>query len=540
MKTIIKSNYFLIDLSTAEDANFAHKSVLLIPKCNTPNIPNPLTSSDIQENNNNISENLLIDICTDSTKLDEKCVNTLELIPSTDALIEVPIKKTVRKPKLYETTTEINFTRKDNPYETISFKGKPNVAQDNNKKELNETESKLKEPYNFKLDFEKAVTPPSAPNTALTETKTTTKEAKILAYEPKELLTENVTDPSDNTQTLDEDNITKTWTDFNKHVETLDDGNYEPIDSSYFANFDLLDSEKNYNIFEKYPNIWWEGAYRNLSIVPEEDEENISLLGSLSSHKTSIYQSSPSSDRNIPNEEIYTHEFYNSGSSILKSDSLSLFSSSSDEDNKSVELETKIPKADVKLLVKSDTDNKSIEVRSVREFIKENNGKTNNGKIKFLDRKKRSQTLPNRFSESINTISNKLNNFLDKKKSSSYSFLQEPSDSEEQESGSRPSFTLQRLFVRTKDTLTENPNRELVATTKQNFPLNYDLSNEKNKPKVDLYANLPFYPCYDQYPLSKSGPVISFPNRSKSESNGAYCDWLLHKEDNREGKVDEF
>lgn len=482
-------------MSTAEGMHFAHKSVLLIPKCNTPTESDQITNSTNPTNQPNLN-------LDDLGKTDDKCVNTLELVPSSDALIEVPIKKTVRKPRVYETSTEINITPNEDPYEMILFKGKPSIVQETVKQNDDATDTP-KEPYNFKLDFEKTTATQS--QTETTETTTTftdfSKEGKTVEdehYEPVE---------------------TTTLTDFNKNAELADDGTYERIET-YVDNFDL-DAEKNYSF---YPEIWWEGVYRNLSIVPEEDEENTSLLGSVSSHKTS--------SSSHPKDEIYTQEFYKSSSSNPKSDSLSLFSSSSEEDNTIVETDTKVPRAEVKLLVKSETDNKSIEVRSVREFMKNPISKT-----KMVDRKKRSQTLPNRFSDSISSISNKLSSFLDKKKSSSYSFLSENVEPEEEDISIRPTFTLQRLFVRTKDTFTDKPNKELLATSNDNFPLYYDLSADKTKPKIDLYANLPFYPCYDQYPLTKSGPVISFPTNADSQSSGAYCDWLLQKEDNREGKV---
>lgn len=512
-------------MSTAEGLQYAHKSVLLIPKCNTPtDTTSPSNHEQITNNNHPVNQP---DIkLLDPVEIDDKCVNTLELVPSTDALIEVPIKKTFRKPKVYETTTEISITPNEDPFEMILFKGKPKTLQETVKINDDTTDTP-KEPYNFKLDFEKVPTTPS-------QTTPTTDKPKDETNISETATT--FTDFKKDVETADDVDYepieTTTFNDFSKDAGLPDDGEYEPIETTYVGNFDL-DSDKNYSFFEKYPDIWWEGAYRNLSIVPEEDEENTSLLGSISSHKTSFSLPSPLFDKKHPSEDIYTQEFYKSSTSNPKSDSLSFFSSSSEEDNTTVEPETKIPRAEVKLLVKSDTDNKSIEVRSVREFIKDTNGKT-----KMIDRKKRSQTLPNRFSDSISTISNKLNSFLDKKKSSSYSFLSDNLEPEEPDTPTRPSFTLQRLFVRTKDTLMENPNKELLATSKEKFPLNYDLSAEKNKPKVDLYANLPFYPCYDQYPLTKSGPVISFPTHTDSESRGAYCDWLLQKEDNREGKVD--
>lgn len=475
---------------------------MLISKCNTPIVP--LDDLFTPDNNSSLDSN------SNKANIDDKCVNTLELVPSTDALIEVPIKKTFKKPKVYETSAEISITQNDDPYEMILFKGKPIMASENsefvqNKNQDNIQANIIQEPFNFKLDFEKSLT---TTETAPTITNTTKK--------------------------LDEDS--EPWADVDKYLDAHDDDDYEPIESTYFKNLDL-ETDKSYNtFFEKYPDIWWEGAYRNLSIVPEEDEE-MSIRESLSSHKTSFSIPSVSVDKTTtPSDEIYTQEFFKSGSSNLKSDSLSLSCSSSDEEPNPVESEIKIPRAEVKLLVKSDADNKSIEVRSVREFMKDTMGKAN-GKSKSIDRKKRSQTLPNKFSNSISTISNKLNDLLDKKKSSSYSFLPETSQCDEIDSEHRPTFTLQRLFVRTKDTLTENPNKELIATSKEKFPLNYDHTTDKDKPKIDLYANLPFYPSYDRYPLAKSSPLVSIPTHTNSKSHGAYCDWLLQKEECNKGNI---
>lgn len=460
----------------------------------------------IIQTDNTFPKNTLLDISTEPTDVGDKCVNTLELVPSTDALIEVPIKKTVRKPKVYETTTEISITPSEDPYEMILFKGKPDTRPENSEP-LNETvqtrneKADVNEPYNFKLYFEKPVT----------QTETTTTQINDAVV---------------------------TSIGLNNDLEAFDDGDYEPIDTSMLTQFDA-DTEKQYNFFEKYPDVWWEGTYRNLSVVPEEDEENVSLLESLSSCKTSFSVPRLSIDKNHSGDELHTQEFFNSGSSNLKSDSLSLSYSSSEEDTAPIRTENKIPRAEVKLLVKSDTDDKSIEVRSVREFVKDNLVKAN-GKAKVNDRKKRSHTLPNKFSESICTISSKLNNLLEKKKSCSYSFLSKPLETEEIESKNRPTFTLQRLFVRTKDTLNDNPSKELIATSKERFPLNYDFSDDKDKPKIDLYANLPFYPCYDQYALSKSAHVGSIPTHTDPKPHGAYCDWLLQKEANRKGKVDQM
>lgn len=446
-------------MTAAEKHTFAHKTILLIPKCNTSSQSTSQT-----------------DFSLPIEDPDNKCVNTLELVPSTDALIEVPIKKTVKKPKIYETKTEINITSVEDPYEMILFKGKPETLPSNSSERAeteNETPDAFKDPYSFKLAFESVE--PSKTN------ETVNINAKVFVEDP----------------------------------------DYEPIDARYFSTFDS--------------DIWWEGTYRNLSIVPEEDEENLSIRESLSSQHTNLSLPHLPYDRNPVGEEIYTQEFYPSSSSNIKSDSLSVTSSSSAEDNNNMlEEDVKIPRAEVKLLVKSDSDSKSIEVRSVREFIKDTVEKSN-GKCKIIDRKKRSQTLPNKFSEGISNLSSKLNNLLEKKKSSSYSFLPDKCEPDALESNTRPTFTLQRLFVRTKDTLNEHCNKELIATSSEKFPLNYDLTPDN--PKVDLYANLPFYPCYDQYPLTKSTPFTSIPILNNPKSDGAYCDWLLQKEESCKGKV---
>lgn len=64
---------------------------------------------------------------------EEQCINTLELVPSTDAIIEIPIKKSIRVPKRYETTHEINIsdttTNKDDIYELVTFGDSQQVPQ---------------------------------------------------------------------------------------------------------------------------------------------------------------------------------------------------------------------------------------------------------------------------------------------------------------------------------------------------------------------------------------------------------------------------
>ncbi|KAG5895835.1 hypothetical protein JTB14_038265 [Gonioctena quinquepunctata] len=484
---------------------------------------------------------------------EEKCFNSLELHPSTDALIEVPIKKTIRKPKVYETTRELMITQEECPFDLITFTGKPqkelpheydliSFQESDKSKELDEITQNmddlvkaveadesmlftdkpeneyLERPYNFKIDLEKAATASS------------------------ESLSDHYPD---------------SWND-EQEQGTVDD-DYEFIENKPLTHVVQLHDHKTGN------DIWWEGTYRNLSIVPEEDEENVSLLGSCYSSKT--YNATP-----------YTPLIDSQGNGLTSSKRMSSGQSSSFEndyssdesssglttssDEGTYETGEKVVKAEVKLMVKtSDRGKEAIEIRSVREFM-DISGRSNVPSADSLPKnklKERSQTLPGRLSEKINNITNKFSGLLEKKKASSYFQLpvDETDTGNKQKEGdkNKPTYTLQRVFVRNpeSDFLVKGAaakdapkiKTELLATSSNHFPLDFDPNKqtESDTHKVDLFANIPFYPCYSQYSTTPKSPAtlfISSPFSDNSQIPQAYCDWLPEKGDNPGGKTTVF
>lgn len=257
--------------------------------------------------------------------LEPHCVNTLELLPTTDALIEVPIKKSIKVPKrkVYETSQCIQVT--ENPYELVSFGGDGNVVM-SVPVEGDEACNLLEycgdsfgdKPFtsHYTLEFSK-------PTCASTESLNDS-----VASSPTYLKGDSI-DPEEN--------------------------DYEPIDTQSVNNFDyqLHDGE----------DVWWEGTYRNLSVVPEEDEDTApsDLLEPLVSEDSS------------------------------SSDSL---------DEGTYDLTENLVKAEVKLMVKTvDKGRENIEIRSVRDFIHPKEGKkTKLGKkLHKLSSKIPSFTLPRLF-----------------------------------------------------------------------------------------------------------------------------------------------
>lgn len=436
---------------------------------------------------------------------DDACVNTLELHPSTDAMIEIPIKKSIKVPKIYETSHAIVVDDKKDTndyYEVMSFtnsKPAPNNDQDYDLIQFDEdTKSSLDEIHVTNINFEAEED-----------------EVELLLDDEKQdfnignkssIVFQNMHTAS--SESLSDASLNDDW----------NDDDYEPIDSStIFSNYP----------YELYQNndIWWEGTYRNLSVVPEEDEENASLLGTYSNKSFS--------------NKLQFPECSNRSSFLSTSTKdTDLDSDAESTSNKSFVKEEKIIKAEVKLLVKTSEHGKeAIEIRSVREFM-ENPNKAKAHQTKLG----RSLTLPSRF---------------DKRQSTFKSCTKSGSDScligseNEYRKNKKPVFTLPNLFIRIPDAKGNSTKQynnstksrtELFPAPINNYPLQHGvagyepfLNNTHSKQhNVDLFANAPFYPCYDFIPNKKLN--ISYP----SDVPKAYCDWIPQYGVSLRGNVELF
>lgn len=458
---------------------------------------------------------------------EQQCSNSLELLPSTDALIEVPIKKIVKKRKIYETTQQILVNQDEPPPDLITFTETPPSDTYQNYEDIDfpqslddisksiETlittveadESKLltarpedeylEKPYTYKIDFQRA-------NTASSES--------LSDYYPD------------------------SWNDPNEQRESSVEDDYDFMD---LHPVQLRDSRTG-------NEIWWEGTYRNLSIVPEEDEENQSLLSSCHSNKTYTNKQYTPLVETKPPELGKDTSFEMDDSTDYSS---SRASSSSEG---SYDVSQKLVKAEVKLMVKTtDGGKEAIEIRSVREFM-DNPNKTIEDDHK--NSKEKSQTLPSKLSEKLSNLTQKFSGFLDKKKSSSYSpLLEKNTDEIFNGKSSKPSFTLQNLFVRNLEPDNQNNSlaaskelskskTELLTASNQRFPLEFIPNTPPidDSQRVDLFANIPFYPCYKPYPdsdVSIPTQFVSNPFTENRQIPEAYCDWLHQKEDDVIGKV---
>lgn len=464
-------------------------------------------------------------------------VNTLELVPCTDALLEIPIKKTVRIPKTYETKHEMHVDDIDKfPEDLIDFGDDENSSRYNTQiTDLDEDEQDTQDNKTTDLDqLQESVTQ------LLVEVETD--EAGILLDKiaenegtedefPYELINfqRNSRASSESTSDVTIDNYPSSWED------QSDDHDYESIEPSTSFSKPLHGS------FDQISDIWWEGTYRNLSVVPEEDEENVSLIGN-HSNRSFITNSGTTEKKTVPESRAACDSPCNS-------------SSSGSTDEEDIQKHQRTVKAEVKLLVKTtDRGKEEIEIRSVREFLNENL-KTN------MDNKK-SNTLPATFSKN-NNASPLL-----------YKLKENKTD--------KPVFTLQRLFIRPNDnemlpiggSMINLPNSkdiyssrtELLATSPKQYPLQYDSSmvssyeellnesdGEENntlktvivgEEQVDLYANRPFFPCYNtaretfrSHNVNPFTEFISNPFHDPSQIPEAYCDWLSQTEDQDGGNV---
>lgn len=449
------------------------------------------------------------------------CVNSFSLEPSEDALIEIPIKK---RQKIYQTATEIPLT--ENYYEPINSVNSSSV-------DAAESEYDL---MSFENNFESGVTKIAEKTVdddcmPLLENAQNEKESYKYPMYFKRAESESFSDLSD-------DN----W---DSNNDTHQDDDYEPIFSD--------SSNSKPHQFYGNDDVWWEGAYRNLSIVPEEDEENLSLLGSYYSNKTSSpYATLEDSYKSLEffNQHLYANTTCPKDGSVDNYATDTSKSKSTDEsDNDACE---KVVKAEVKILVKTSERGKDeIEIRSVREFVDSSKIKTQSN-VQKKKRLSRSQTLPTKLSSTFTGLTGKVTNMIgaNKNSSKSYSSLRDDKDTSynKDHNTERPVFTLQRLFVRTPEAenmknfgsfsdLQKSKERsssqtELIPLPPEQYPLQCSVETYGKIPHgVDLYANTPFYPCYTiekSEPFNVSNPFTEFvPNPFQSQG---YCDWLSPEE----------
>lgn len=509
----------LADSKRTEKGSLTYESVLLA----RPNQPDPYQTHVIHKTTSYTQIDAMLEKMLNEVEQQEKlfsldldvldsreeqCVNTLELVPSTDALIEIPIKKTIRVPKKYETTHEINISdsNKDEDYELVSFGDPEKVSAkvDDDKHE-----------YDL-IDFGDDPKPTSPTSNTLEEIQdSVTKLLMEVENDEAEMLLQNIaTDEylesmqfnnSKKSRASSEESIKDSESSSSDSWE--DESNvqdYEPIDTPTSASKFLSRDFENSNAYLN--DIWYEGTYRNLSIVPEEDEENVSLIGSVSNKSVSSKNYSPFKNYEPISTSYFTPSKDSKQSSFEQTDS---DSSEYSQEKVSPVPKEKIIKAEVKLLVKTVEHGKeAIEIRSVREFvdIPRNNVE--------LDYNKRSRTLPVKQS--------KKETFFNKKYSDSCFDIRTATSNKE-----TPVFTLPRVFIRANESKeSTNGRTELVATPSSNFPLHShsyqnDYSREELR-NVDLFANTPFFPCYKS--PSSSSPVESL--KHPSEIPKAYCDWL--------------
>lgn len=457
------------------------------------------------------------------------CINSLELNPSTDALIEVPIKKSIRVPKVYQTTHEIKIND-DNLFESVNFENGNRAAQENEYDLISFTEdvdrSNLSQYTNTDDRIEEA-------RALINDVSDEDELQKLCKYEIQ----------FDFAQRASSESLSEGYPEImDDCADTFIDDDYETIEQRPLTYAYQLHDSRTGN------DIWWEGTYRNLSIVPEEEEENLSLA---SENRSKMYFSKPCQNSEVLSQKLL-RSFSSHDSSKSDTDTSSSFSSSSSEGH--YETCEKVIKAEVKLLVKTSEGGKeAVEIRSVRDFIEPPE------KIKRDSAEKnKCKTLPSKFSEKISSISSKFSNILDssKKKSVSYSLLPTCStndDVNETKHSNKPTFTLQRLFIKNPDESNTQGNlvnskeltksrTELFATSNDNFPLKFDnkdsMSLDNKNEKFDLYENKPFYPCYNQYkPIQKnSSTVYVSPTLDDGNFPQAYCDWLTHRGDLSRGE----
>lgn len=425
----------------------------------------------------------------DETEFKPSCVNTVNINPTEEALIELPlaIKKEKRHINTYEFGSHVPEMNVVNPFADTFVE----LPIPNSPKVKRKLVSKITEP-----------------------TKMVKRDICVNTFN---------LDPSEDTFIELPFPTTKTK---NSHMNTYDFGDLqtEPIDLVVDDNYlelgndvipfeieDIfMDESQNLESAMEPPEIWYEGTYRQLSLVPEEDENITPDIDP----KNYVYQ--------IPYQPpIKVKESYDTLSQCSSSDEKTTEDESTDSDSQVVHV--KPIKPEVKLMVKTiDGGREEIEVHSLHDVLEHYKSaeKLDDNKSNIKYNRSLSNTLPR---SNVGKIITKKTDDDDK-----------------------PSFTLQRLFVRSpgcepsfickgnlitsKEISKSQP--ELVAASNIKYPLQYDNT------QIDLHANMPFYPCYNQ-----TNPLDSY-NRTYTQTYdtdsfpSAYCDWLLPTDhENQEGNV---
>lgn len=272
------------------------------------------------------------------------------------------------------------------------------------------------------------------------------------------------------------------------------------------------------------------GTYRNLSIVPEEDEENMSLLGSSCSRRT--YGLNPYTQLSSSNPQLAITAHGDTFICGRSSSESSVGSSTSFEDD-TYDLCRKNVKAEVKLLVKTiDEGKEAIEIRSVRDFMDPKTTKKQFSSSPSQENK--DPTFYSKFSQKLNSLSNKFGN-LSEKVSLIPKREQSNGKMEFEEQQRQPSFILPQIFVRSSNdpALSNLQNTkelsrskiELLAATRQEYPL-------------DLQQNIDSgHKSYDDFRLHGNN-TSKIPSKSIEGTSEfrPYCDWLCNTGDFEEGK----
>lgn len=405
------------------------------------------TNSSSQDNNSYthidaMLERMLLAVDKFDT-LQDNHMNSLTLEPSSDALIEIPIKKLKSKNR-YTTTANI-FVEEEEKSSDSHYTEKLSASEDTSRILDNE----------FPSD-------------------------EYLEYKDEMCFGEHSID------------------------HELSENFYEPIAPQLSSSSNAMDY------------VWWEGTYRNLSIVVEEDEDNYSWIDNKTKMSGSqrdkiihrnLSPSNPSTDENTDHES--------ESSRILSSASTDV----SDPENCDHMI-----KAEVKLMITSQEDGlDSFEVKSVKEFV--------------LKNEKKKEVMKNDSPKKKRYFKKKLMNFLDKPKSDSEVVKLSTHENYENKTIIRPSFTFPRIFVKNTNSECKTSKLHDIKRSKSDFFVkpndNYPLamnheSYSKISPKMNLYANRPFYPIYgDNFKVRTKEPsnrIFYVPPSEVSISEG-YCNW---------------
>ncbi|KAK9878044.1 hypothetical protein WA026_020672 [Henosepilachna vigintioctopunctata] len=348
----------------------------------------------------------------------ENCFNSLTLEPSSDALIEIPIKK-LRNEKTY--TTEVDIF----------------VSED----------------------------------------------------------LEEIAEPEDSNHRM------KSLKDIhkNKGIQNNLKDYYEPID--FCSEYQVNDKD----------GIWWEGTYRNLGVVLEEDEENLSQ-SSCKKNVKSTHQETP--DFVCLKQRFSCENEWEQENSEICSDSTQIHSSIStdDSDNENI-----CNKAEIKVLIKSKLGEANLlDIDAVKgnifERMRNEIGHEHLGKFREYNWDERNH-------QHFNTLPRR--------------------NEENRKLKIKPSFTLPRLFLENtevssncnKNDNSSRPNHNIIAKPNENFPLSFDHTKVSSENlNIDLYANIPFYPTYESGASTSSPRKTQYIPPTEVTLSEAYCNWTTEIE----------